>query len=53
MEDYLAAICILIMVLGLGLLVYDKVFLLVVSSTRVYRCPNCSYSKIENSNSNE
>ncbi|APF25326.1 hypothetical protein [Clostridium sporogenes] len=36
MEDYLAAICILIMVLGLGLLVYDKVFLPVVSSTRVY-----------------
>ncbi|AJD29082.1 hypothetical protein FDE98_15790 [Clostridium sporogenes] len=36
MEDYLAAICILIMVLGLGLLVYDKVFLPVVSNTRVY-----------------
>ncbi len=34
MEDFWAAMCILVMALGFGFLVYDKVFSPVVSSTR-------------------
>ncbi|NFA60382.1 hypothetical protein EXM63_03890 [Clostridium botulinum] len=50
MEDYLAAICILIMVLGLGLLVYDKVFLPVVYSEDSYNKDNYTNNDIEYKN---